>query len=105
MASSRVSERARIHVHQRIYIHREECVVQRAYRLIFLAARQKRSILDCAVVETSFIKLNIARSASDNHEKHLVSTHTHTPTTFDLHRSFVRSFSSCCCTTPLSIDI
>jgi hypothetical protein len=51
------------------------CVVQWRRRLIFLAACQARSILACTVVETSFIKLNIARSASDNQQKYI--THTH----------------------------
>ena len=51
------------------------CVVQ--CRLIFIAAGKATSILACILVETSFIKLNIVHSASDNQQKytgHSIST-------------------------------
>jgi hypothetical protein len=47
------------------------CVVQSECRLIFLEAGIASYVLDCIVVETSFIKLNIVLSASDNQQKYI----------------------------------
>jgi len=52
-----------------IYIY--ICIVQYECRLILLSGRKATSILACIVVETSFIKLNIIRSASDNQKKYI----------------------------------
>jgi hypothetical protein len=70
------------------YIYIYIWIVQYECRLIFLSGKKASFIFACIVVETSFIKLNIIRSASDNQQKYI----THIQDIQSLSSSFVVSF-------------